>query len=373
MVKPLGELSDIKYGYTASASTEPIGPRFLRITDIQDGVVNWAQVPFCDLSEKDHARHKVQDGDIVFARTGATTGKSFYIREAPDAVCASYLIKVRPNAREANSGFLNLYFQTAEYWETIALGTEGAAQGGFNASKLAALRIPLPPLDEQQRIVAILDEAFEGLDRARANAEANLASARELIENFLALTFEFAQWPTKTLTDIAENLDRKRVPITKSKRKAGNVPYYGASGVVDYVADYLFDEDLLLVSEDGANLLARTYPIAFSISGRSWVNNHAHILRFEDLATQEFVRLYLNSISLVPYVSGMAQPKLNQAKLNQIPIPYPDATARSDFVSKAEELSTRVEELRGRYEADLQNLVGLRQSLLHRAFAGELT
>ena len=71
-------------------------------------------------------------------------------------------------------------------------------------------------------------------------------------------------WETKKLGDICENLDSKRVPITKSKRVSGDIPYYGASGVVDYVADYIFDEDLLLVSEDGANLLARTYPIAFS-------------------------------------------------------------------------------------------------------------
>jgi type I restriction enzyme S subunit len=116
---------------------------------------------------------------------------------------------------------------------------------------------------------------------------------------------------------------------------AGDIPYYGASGVVDHVADYLFDEDLLLISEDGANLLARTYPIAFSISGKSWVNNHAHVLRFNDPDTQEFVRLYLNSISLEPYVSGMAQPKLNQKQLNRIPIPFPTLGFDSEIAAKA--------------------------------------
>jgi len=113
-------------------------------------------------------------------------------------------------------------------------------------------------------------------------------------------------WPTKSLNEICENLDSKRVPITKSKRKSGNIPYYGASGVVDHVDDYLFDEDLLLVSEDGANLLARTYPIAFSITGKTWVNNHAHVLRFEKEVTRRFAEYYFNSISLEPYVSGMA-------------------------------------------------------------------
>ena len=92
-------------------------------------------------------------------------------------------------------------------------------------------------------------------------------------------------WATKTLDQISVNLDHKRVPITKSDRVAGQFPYYGASGVVDYVATYLFEGDALLVSEDGANLVARSSPIAFPATGRYWVNNHAHVLRFAEATT----------------------------------------------------------------------------------------
>ena len=141
---------------------------------------------------------------------------------------------------------------------------------------------------------------------------------REILNN------DLYRWETKSLSHFSENLDAKRVPITKSKRASGNVPYYGASGIVDYVEEYLFDDDLLLISEDGANLLMRTYPIAFSISGKCWVNNHAHVLKFENPKLQEWVELYLNATNLSPYISGMAQPKLNQKKLNEIPIPCPD-------------------------------------------------
>ena len=235
------------------------------------------------------------------------------------------------------------------------------------------LAINYPDSEEQQRIVAVLDEAFEGLARARAHAEANLQNARDLFESYLFTVFSKGNWPEKTLNQISENLDRVRVPITKSNRVAGDIPYYGASGVVDHVADFLFDEDLLLISEDGANLLARTYPIAFSISGKTWVNNHAHVLRFPDLDTQEFVRLYLNSISLEPYVSGMAQPKLNQAQLNRIPIPFPDRADRTEIVAKAELLSAETEDLQLRFETALQDIDDLRLSLLQKAFAGELT
>lgn len=128
---------------------------------------------------------------------------------------------------------------------------------------------------------------------------------------------------SKTLDQIAQNLDSQRIPTTKADRVGGKYPYYGASGIVDYVSDYLFEGDALLVSEDGANLLARATPIAFSVSGRYWVNNHAHILKFEHFVTQRFVEYYLESISLAEYITGAAQPKLNQRALNSIPIPYP--------------------------------------------------
>lgn len=132
------------------------------------------------------------------------------------------------------------------------------------------------------------------------------------------------EWVERKLGKLAENLDSKRVPITSNVRESGKIPYYGASGVIDYVKGYLFDEDLLLISEDGANLIARTYPIAFSVSGKTWVNNHAHVLRFENWFTQVLVENYLNSKNIADFLTGMAQPKLNRGKLDIIPIPLPN-------------------------------------------------
>src|SRR5690606_8849122 len=132
----------------------------------------------------------------------------------------------------------------------------------------------------------------------------------------------------KTLGELAENLDSMRGPITSGLREPGEVPYYGASGIVDYVKAYIFDDDLLFVSEDGANLLARNTPIAFSISGKTWVNNHAHVLKFESYADRRYVEYYLNSIDLIPYISGAAQPKLNKKNLESIRIPTPMPTEK---------------------------------------------
>jgi len=147
------------------------------------------------------------------------------------------------------------------------------------------------------------------------------------------LNFEEGDAEWKTLGELAENLDSKRKPITSGLRDVGVIPYYGASGIVDYVKDYIFDGDFLLVSEDGANLLARNTPIAFSVSGKCWVNNHAHVLRFETYAERRYIEYYLNSIDLTPYISGAAQPKLNQKNLNGIKIPNPSSEEKERIVA----------------------------------------
>ena len=141
----------------------------------------------------------------------------------------------------------------------------------------------------------------------------------------------------KTLPEIGENLDSRRVPITGGDRKAGIYPYYGASGIVDHVDGFIFDEDILLISEDGANLLARVTPIAFPASGKVWVNNHAHVMKFKNMATQIYIEKLLNMIDISNYVTGTAQPKLNQAKLNSIPIPLPDEGLMDQYMKFIEQ------------------------------------
>lgn len=254
------------------------------------------------------------------------------------------------------------------------LGT-GATFKELASSALGKFNIPLPSLEEQQRIVAVLDEAFAAIATATANAEKNLANARELFDAAFRESFDNTGdgWAIYRLTDISENWDYLRRPVTKSDRIAGNIPYYGASGQVDRVRDHLFDDDLLLISEDGANLLMRTYPIAFSITGRAWVNNHAHILKFDDMATQRLVEFYINSISVAPWVSGMAQPKLNQKALNQIPVPLPPMDQRERLVAELDELAEQIGKLEANQQTRLEALAALKQSLLHRAFTGELT
>lgn len=191
--KRLGDLSRINYGYTESASAEKIGPHFLRITDIRDNDVDWASVPYCPIKVTDLPRYKLADGDIVFARTGATTGKSYLVTNPPDAIYASYLIRVQLKEKELLPQFVNLFFQTHSYWNTIRAGVSGSAQGGFNATKLAALVIPFPQsIKEQQSIADKLNVFAEEAQRLAHIHERKLTALEALKKSLLHQAFSGA-------------------------------------------------------------------------------------------------------------------------------------------------------------------------------------
>ena len=158
----------------------------------------------------------------------------------------------------------------------------------------------------------------------------------------------------RTLPEISVNCDKDRKPVTKCNRNSGQFPYYGASGIVDYVDNYLLDGDYLLVSEDGANLVARNTPIAFSVSGKCWVNNHAHVLKFSTYELRRYVEYYLNSIDLSKYISGGAQPKLNQDNLNKISIPIPPMEWIKKIVNALDKLFLLCESLSEGLPAEIE-------------------
>lgn len=185
-VMPLGDSTSlIDYGVTASAREDAVGPKFLRITDIQDNRVNWTAVPYCKCESGVAERARLATGDIVFARTGATTGKSFWIRDCPDrAVFASYLIRVRPNGRLA-SGYLAEFFQSRAYWSQIRAMAQGAAQPGVNASKLAAVKVPVPPIALQKQFELFSFRAYS----SRQRLEDSLPIADSLFESVVQRAF----------------------------------------------------------------------------------------------------------------------------------------------------------------------------------------
>lgn len=163
-----GITQKIHYGFTASAANAG-NAKLLRITDIQDGRVNWDTVPFCDVPEKKLASCKLGESDVVIARTGGTIGKSFLLTDVSDvAVFASYLIRLIPCAEVVNPKYLMVFLNSPEYWKQLKAMSQGTGQPNVNAKSLSTLLLPLPPLDEQARIVAKVEELLKHVDALSA-------------------------------------------------------------------------------------------------------------------------------------------------------------------------------------------------------------
>ena len=142
------------------------------------------------------------------------------------------------------------------------------------------------------------------------------------------------------------NRDAKRIPLSVAQRKKleKKYDYYGASGVIDKVDRYLFDKPLLLIGEDGANLLLRSKPIAFIATGKYWVNNHAHVIDAVGGVDLHYIALFINATNLAPYVTGTAQPKMNQERLNSILVPLPPSAEQHRIVTAFEEIAAIIQQ-----------------------------
>lgn len=285
---------------------------------------------------------KANSGDIVIAVTGendADLAKGVaWLGEEPVAVSNHTLIF----STSLDPCYVSYYLRSTSFAQAKRRFITGTKVRDLPATAFDKLRIPVPPLEVQREIVRILDQ-FTALEAA---LEAELEARRNQYDHYRREAFTFgSDVGVSSLGDLAKNLDSRRKPVTRGARVPGAIPYYGASGIVDCVSEYIFDGDYLLVSEDGANLLARSTPIAFSISGKTWVNNHAHVLEFPTYTERRFVEGYLNSIDLAPYISGATQPKLNKANLNKIPVPSPPMAIKDQIVEVLDKFDALVNDL----------------------------
>ena len=242
------------------------------------------------------------------------------------------------------------YLLQKEHLES--LNTAGGVPS-LTQTVLNKLSLVIPSLNRQRKIVDVLDNFEKICNDLNIGLPAEIEARKKQYEYYRDVLLTFAETGSTILTDrqteirliqyvfgycvvtldeISENCDSKRKPVTKMVRDKGMVPYYGASGIVDYVKEFIFDGDYLLVSEDGANLNVRVTPIAFSASGKIWVNNHAHVLKFDNPVTKRYLEIYLNSIDISSYITGAAQPKLNQKNLNSIPILLPEISSQKRIV-----------------------------------------
>ena len=342
-----------------------------------------------------------QKGDLLVCEGGAGYGRSAIWPYEYDICLQNHVHRLRPLIDGVCEYVFYLIYLLKE---SNRLASVGTAMPGLSANRLKELLVPFPPLAEQKRIVAkieellpkveeygkaqdalnklnaelperlkksILQEAIEGrlvpqdpndepasvlLAQIRKEKEQLVKEGKlkkkDLIETPITedeIPFDIPDgWKWVRFGTITINRDSERVPLSVDERsKLKKIyDYYGASGVIDKVDNYLFDKPLLLIGEDGANLINRSSPIAFIAKGKYWVNNHAHVLDYINEGLMQYMCWYINAISLVDYVTGTAQPKMNQEKMNSILVSLPPLAEQKRIVERLEQVLGEIDKLK---------------------------
>ena len=384
----LKEIStQIDYGLTASANSTPVGPKLLRITDIQDGAVDWTTVPYCQSDDRKLSASRLRVGDIVFARTGATTGKSYLIRQCPEnAVFASYLIRVRPSEC-IDPIFLAHFFDSSSYWTQISLKATGAAQTGVNASKLKELEVPLPPLPEQRRIAAILDQA----NALRAKRREGLIKLEDMPQAIFLKTFgEPGLNPKKYAACQLSDVSTFQSGGTPSKSRpefwGKGLPWVSPKDMkslrirdsIDHVTQAALEngnvkrvgKDAILIVVRGM-ILAHTVPISLAEEELT-INQDIKAIRFSRSVVPEFgfwcLRVQHKRLLGDIDTASHGTKRLNIDRLRRTPMLLPDEKKQSQFAKSIQQWERILSVARHQ----LTQADSIFASLQHRAFRGEL-
>lgn len=395
-VKTLGEIADVEYGFT-DKSTDKGDYRYVRITDIDNnGELISTEKKYLKYS-KEAEGFLIRDNDLLMARTGATFAKVLLYKDFEPSVFASYLIRIKFKEKIDNK--LYWYFTKSQYyWEQANSLASGAAQPHFNGAAVKQVIFIFPQsLTEQKRIVAILDQAFEAIAKAKANAEQNLKNAKELFDSYLNEIFENKGegWEEKRL----ESLIRvNQIGLIKSSKEQGNFKY-------KYLKmDSISSDNLLFVDKfvyvdanenevekfklDNNDLLFNTRN-SFELVGKSCVyknfknevvlfNNNIMRMKFYEDYNPDFINFAFTSKTVKKRIEKLKSGTTSVVGiyykgLKNLLIPIPKSLEQqTQIVEKLGKLRAETQKLEAIYKQKIEDLEELKKSILQKAFAGEL-
>jgi len=406
----LGDVSrKIHYGFTASAIQEDVGPKLLRITDIQNGCVNWEKVPFCHIEEDDINKYLLQENDIVFARTGATVGKSFLIRgKIPRSVFASYLIRLQLSDKTLPK-FIYLFFQTNDYWSQIKSSSAGIGQPNVNAQKLSNLILPLPPLPEQKKIVEKIEELFSGLDSGVTSLKKAKEQLRIYRQSVLAYAFSGRLDGGSQKSNVKSQKEMLKAAEPEVKYKNNGLPEswkWVKLGEVCGIemgqsppsSTYNTDKIGLPFFQGKAEFtefhpevrkwcskpkkIAEPFDILLSVRAPVGSTNIANqkccigrglaAIRYPNCYKYIFYHLRFIENKLDELGTGSTFKAISSITLRNVKIPLPPLSEQSQIVEEIESRFAGSEALEKAIDDSLTKAETLRQSILKRAFEGKL-
>ena len=329
------------------------------------------------------SRSKIQKGDILMSIAG-TLGRTAIISEEVIPANTNQALAIIRLKKINNVDYINKTLSSSYIKKHInMIGTVGA-QPNLSLKQIGDFNILLPSIKEQEKIASILSTVDEQIDNVDALIEKNKELKKGLMQTLLTKGIGHTkfkkteigeipeEWEVKKLECVFEILDSMRKPIKASDREKieGNIPYYGASGVIDWINDYIFDEELILLGEDGENLNSRNSDLAFKISGKTWVNNHAHVFRVinKKECNIDFMVYYLEAKDYSIYIAGSAQPKITQAQCRKFLLPLPEKQEQDKIASILLESDKKIEE----YENKKQKLEELKKGLMQELLTGNI-
>jgi type I restriction enzyme S subunit len=348
---------NISYGYTESASSEPIGPKFLRITDIVPARINWANVPYCKITDNNHEKYKLEIGDIVIARTGATTGYNKTIKDDVDSVFASYLIRYKIDKRKADPFYIGFVLQSNSWYDYVDAIAGGSAQPGANAKQLGSFVISLPPLPEQRAIASILtslDDKIDLLHRQNATLE---KMAETLFRQWFVEEAK-EEWDTVTLSNIAVFFNGKERP-----REKGVIPIYGGNGILGYTNESNYTGKSIIIGRVGAYCGSLYYE-----DKNIWVSDNALLVKAKEGNSIYFLLYLLKTLDLNSMAEGSSHPLLTQTLLKSIEVQKPPFSKNKEFDAFLEKMQKKIES----NHQQIRTLTQLRDTLLPKLMNGEV-
>ena len=341
-------------------------------------------------------RRVLVKGDLLIEKSGGgelqPVGNVVSFDDERPAVCSNFVARM-PVAQDCESRFVAYVFRSLyEQGKNIPHIKQTSGIQNLDSESYLNEVAWLPERETQLRIANFLDDKTARIEALIAEKERlviSLASLRKsVISSIVTGTYMesgiptgirhypsmASEWTFTRIKYIAKSLDGKRIPLNSEERAArqGEYPYYGASGVIDNIDGYIFDEPLVLVGEDGANLLSRATPLAFVAEGKFWVNNHAHILRPNDGRVRLWSRV-IDTLDITDWVSGSAQPKLTIDALMNLPVPNIPEGVRDELEEAIVREESRIDTLISHTEEHIARLREYRSSLISAAVTGQLS
>ena len=319
-------------------------------------------------------RQITQPNDILMCMTDMKSsmnllGYSGQIRDELYAVNQRVGI-IRPKAEAVSPQFLYYYMNSPDYIYRLRATANSGVQVNLSTSAIRNSEIVLPSLEEQERVADIVGTIDEKIELNRQMNETLEQMGQSLFRHYFVDNPEAERWNDGIMGDIIVNFDSKRKPVSSRQRAEmrGEYRYFGATSVMDYVNDYLFDGKYLLLAEDGSVIKGDGTPYLQYVWGKFWVNNHAHILQAKDPYTVEYLYLLLSQSNVQSLVSGAVQLKINQRAMNNFRVKLPPHNLVKEFCEKIDPMFAQ----RRKNEDEIQSLTALRDTLLPRLISGKV-